>query len=59
FRDGLREEFEARVFSGGACDDWIERRAVEALWQQHQRGLDRSLMLWSLFIFAWWLETHR
>ena len=59
FRDGLREEFEARVFSGGACDEWIERPAVEALWQQHQRGRDRSLMLWSIFVFAWWLETHR
>ena len=58
FRDGLRAEFEGRLFDGGVCDDWIERSAVEALWRQHQRGRDRSLMLWSIFIFAWWLETH-
>lgn len=58
FRDGLRAEFEARLFSGGACDEWIQRPAVEALWKQHQRGRDRSLMLWSIFIFAWWFDTH-
>lgn len=58
FREGLREEFEARLFSGSACDDWIQRPVVEALWRQHQRGRDRSLMLWSIFIFAWWLDTH-
>jgi asparagine synthase (glutamine-hydrolysing) len=58
FRHGLRAEFEARVFSGGPCDEWLRRSAVEALWREHQSGRDRSLMLWSIFIFAWWLDTH-
>lgn len=57
FRQGLRAEFESRVFSG-PCDEWLRRPAVEALWREHQRGRDRSLMLWSIFIFAWWLDTH-
>lgn len=58
FRDGLRAELEARVFAGGPIDEWVERGAVEALWNDHQRGRDRSLLLWSVFIFAWWLDTH-
>jgi len=58
-RDGLREEFEARVFGGGSSDEWLCRPAVEALWREHQDGRDRGLLLWSVFIFAWWLDTHR
>jgi len=59
FRDGLRREFEARVFSSGVCGEWLNRTAVEALWRDHQNGQQRGLMLWSVFIFAWWMDTHR
>lgn len=58
FREGLRSQFESRVFSGGRCDEWLQRPAVEALWREHQRGRNRSLVLWSVFVFAWWLEAH-
>jgi len=58
FRDGLKGEFEERVFGGGLCDEWLRRPAVEALWNDHQNGRDRGLMLWSVFIFAWWMDTH-
>jgi len=59
FRHGLRAEFESRVFSGGPCDEWLKRASVESLWRDHQRGRDHSLRLWAIFIFAWWLDTHR
>jgi asparagine synthase (glutamine-hydrolysing) len=58
FREGLRAEFEARVFGGGPCDEWLRRSTVEALWREHQSGRNRSLMLWSIFIFSWWLDMH-
>jgi len=59
FREELRSEFEARVFGGGAFDAWLCRPAVESLWRDHQRGRDRGLMLWAIFVFAWWMEMHR
>ncbi|MGB8329621.1 MAG: asparagine synthase (glutamine-hydrolyzing), partial [Polyangiales bacterium] len=59
FRDGLRAEFEDRVFGGGLSDEWLHRPAVEGLWHEHQAGRDRGLLLWSVFIFAWWLDTHQ
>ncbi len=59
FRDGLRGEFEDRVFGGGLSDEWLQRPAVETLWREHQAGRDRGLLLWSVFIFAWWLDTHQ
>lgn len=58
-RGELRGEFEARVFAGGALESWLERAAVESLWREHQQGRDHGLRLWSILIFAWWLDTHK
>ena len=57
-RAELRGEFEARVFAAGPIDEWLQRPVVESLWKQHQQGRDYGLWLWSLLIFAWWLDSH-
>ena len=57
-RAELRGEFEARVFAAGPIDEWLQRPVVESLWKQHQQGRDYGLWLWSILIFAWWLDSH-
>jgi asparagine synthase (glutamine-hydrolysing) len=57
-RGKLKPRFEDIVLNGSRSRAWLEKDAIETLWREHQRGRDHGLRLWSILVFAWWLE-HR
>ena len=58
FRGKLKERFSELLFQPGPAASWINEHEVRKIWNQHQNGKDNGLKLWSLFVFAWWLEAH-
>jgi asparagine synthase (glutamine-hydrolysing) len=58
FRTSLRELFAESVLSPQSLvSQWLDRRAIQQLWQQHDSGQRRlGQVLWSLLVFAHWLE---
>ena len=58
FRNQLKPRFQELVLAPGPASDWLNRRAVQTLWEQHQAGKNHGLRLWSILTFAWWLEAR-
>jgi hypothetical protein len=58
FRNQLKPRFQELVLAPGPASDWLDQRAVQTLWAQHQAGKNHGLRLWSILTFAWWLEAR-
>ena len=58
FRNQLKPRFQELVLAPGPASDWLDQRAVQTLWAQHQAGRNHGLRLWSMLTFAWWLEAR-
>ncbi|MFC2171019.1 asparagine synthase (glutamine-hydrolyzing) [Acidobacteriota bacterium] len=55
FRNELKDFASSVLFSTGVEKDFINKKYVEQLWEEHQRGKkDNRKMLWNLFIFRLW-----
>jgi asparagine synthase (glutamine-hydrolysing) len=60
-REDLRPAFEEQVLSSpGDMADFLDIRAVRALWSEHLSGrIDRGYTLWTIWAFQSWLRTRR
>jgi asparagine synthase (glutamine-hydrolysing) len=60
-RGPLRPALEAQIARGTAfSEEWLDRRAVSALVDQHMAGrADSSQLLWSVLTFGSWLDAQR
>ena len=59
FQGRLAEPFRDIVLGGSAVGSWLRRDAVESLLSRHQRDGRSGLKLWSVLVFAWWLDLQR
>lgn len=54
FRSDLKDMAYA-VILDGYDDEYLERRTIEKIWRQHQKGFrDRSTELWTILMFRLW-----
>ncbi len=58
FRRELRG-FAAEVIFDGEVDGILDRKGVEAIWRQHQRGVrNHGYALWAVLMFNLWRQVH-
>jgi len=58
-RNELKDMAYRAIFSPGD-DNLLDRPTVRQIWREHQSGLlDRSLELWTLFVFRMWQHKFR
>ena len=57
-REDLREYSGDLLLKPGAMShDFLDRRGIKDLWEEHQRGFDRGQILYSLLILELWLRN--
>ncbi len=59
FRGPLRKTISESMMDRLAPDEWLSRDVVNTLYQQHLKGRDNGLKLWSILIFNLWLTEIR
>ncbi len=58
FQGQLGQQFREIVLGGTAAKSWLNPDAAEKLLSSHQRTGRSGLELWSILVFAWWMELN-
>ncbi len=56
-RDELKDEVK-RLAEGDVMGGWVSTDFIRAQWQAHNRGHDRSDILWGLLLMDRWMQQH-
>ena len=54
----LRERFEDLALGSSAANAWLDRAETLRWWRRLEAGKPVGLKLWSILIFAWWIDEH-
>ena len=57
-RGDLKEYARELLFDSDASKEYFQPAAVEAVWNEHQSGRERSMALWTLMMFCLWHRHH-
>ena len=59
FKKEMKEVFHEVVLSGDENTPWLDRNTIRHVYDNHCQGrADYSKLLWSLFAFKWWRQSH-
>jgi len=57
FRAEVKEMAADSFFKNEKLQEYFEVQAVKKLWDQHQAGANHGTLLWTIFMFALWLNS--
>lgn len=57
FRGEVKEMASDSFFKNDKLQAFFEVKAIKKLWDQHQAGANHGTLLWTIFMFALWLES--
>lgn len=57
FRDEVKDMAADSFFKNEKLQEFFEVQAIKKLWDQHQEGGNHGTLLWTIFMFALWLES--
>jgi asparagine synthase (glutamine-hydrolysing) len=58
FQGRLAETYRDRVLGGTAAREWLSMEVASNLLEEHGNRGRSGLALWSILVFAWWLEIN-
>jgi len=57
FRSEVKEMAGNSLFKNEKLQEFFDIQAIKQVWNQHQTGTNHGTLLWTIFMFALWLES--